>query len=273
MQSIRAKAKVNLALNVSGKEGSRHLLDGIYVCCDLCDEIAFSARTDGEINVSYEGREGLYERDTSYLAARLLQEAYDAPGADIVIRKRIPEKRGLGGSSADAAGVARAFSREFGLGDIDPKLLLSIGSDVPFQYAGGCARVRGQGETIEPIRLPKMYLALVLPPKGVSTAECFATFDRCGGASGDADALAEDLLNKKSPVFFNALERAATALVPEIAIGRKALEDAGFACGMTGSGSALFGAEYDEYSFREKLKRVILPEGFILTETMTEAEL
>ena len=36
---------------------------------------------------------------------------------------------------------------------------------------------------------------------------------------------------------------------------------------------ALFGAEYDEYSFREKLKRVILPEGFILTETMTEAEL
>ncbi len=273
MQSINARAKVNLALNVRGKEGSRHLLDGIYACCDLCDEIVLSARADKEIRVLYEGREGLYEKDTSYAMARLLQETFHTPGADIFIRKHIPEKRGLGGSSADAAGVARAFLGEFGLDEIDPKLLLSIGSDVPFQYAGGCARVRGEGELIKSVPLPRIYLAVVIPPRGVSTAECFFTFDRMGGTSGDVDALTEDLLNEKEPVFFNALERAATALVPEIVVGRKTLEKAGFACGMTGSGSALFGAEYDEKIFRQKLKKVALPQGFTLIETRTEAVL
>lgn len=273
MQSVFARAKVNLALNVIGREGPKHTLDGIYACCALGDTVTVSARKDKEIRVSYEGREGLFDRDTSYAMARLLQESYTTAGADIMICKRIPEKRGLGGSSADAAGVARAFGAEFGLGEINAKSLLSVGSDVPFQYAGGCARVRGQGEEISPLRLPRLYLALLLPPKGVSTAECFALYDRVGGESGDIDALTETLAQKKTPVFKNALERAATLLVPEIGVGRKVLEDAGFACGMTGSGSALFGAEYDESIFREKLKRVILPRGFTLTETMTEAEL
>ena len=273
MQSVFARAKVNLALNVVGRDGPKHLLDGIYACCDLGDTVTVSARKDKEIRVSYEGREGVFERDTSVLTARLLQESYMTTGADIMICKRIPEKRGLGGSSADAAGVARAFEAEFGLGKIDASVLLSVGSDVPFQYVGGCARVSGKGEKISPQKLPRLYLALLLPPKGVSTAECFALYDRVGGETGDIDALTETLKRKEPPVFKNALERAATILAPEIGVGRKILEDAGFACGMTGSGSALFGAEYDESIFREKLKRVILPRGFTLTETMTEAEL
>lgn len=273
MQSVFARAKVNLALNVIGREGPKHSLDGLYACCALGDTVTVSARKDQEIRVAYEGRKSPYDRDTSYTMACLLQKSYRTNGADIMICKRIPEKRGLGGSSADAAGIARAFEAEFGLGGIDPLTLLSVGSDVPFQYAGGCARVRGQGEDVNALSLPRLYLALLLPPKGVSTAECFALYDRVGGESGDIDALAATLRQKKTPVFFNALERAATMLVPEIGEGRKMLEDAGFACGMTGSGSALFGAEYDENTFREKLTRIILPKGFTITETMTEAEL
>ena len=152
-------------------------------------------------------------------------------------------------------------------------MLVELGSDVPFQYEGGFARVKGKGESIKTLFLPKVYLAILYPPKGVSTAECFSLYDRVGGEAGDVDELIESLSKKRKPVFFNALEKAATMLVEEIGTCRKVLEEAGFNCGMTGSGSAMFGIEYEERDFRKKLKEVIVPEGFTLTETVTEANI
>ncbi len=250
-----------------------HLLSGVYVCCTLKDTITLSARGDGDITLRYVGRDGIYPKDTAYLMAKRLQERYKTPGVDIVIEKRIPEKCGLGGSSADAAGVARAFSEEFSLGKIDGDILLSVGSDVPFQYEGGAAVVEGLGDRIKKIDLPAMHLAILCPSEGVSTAECFRFFDEIGGDGGDVEALIRSLQQKKPPVFFNALERAARTLVPDVERGKEILTAAGFYCGMTGSGSALFGMEYDEGIFREKMNKVIVPEGFTLLTAMTEANL
>ena len=270
MQSINARAKINFALNVVGREEKMHLLDGLYATCRLGDKITLSARSDKEVTVRYVGRDGMYEKDSAYFAAKLLQKEYGTPGVDIVIEKNIAELRGLGGSSADAAGVSVAFSREFGLGKIDEKLLLKMGSDVPFQYEGGYAEVSGKGEKITKVALPKMHVVLLCPPEGVSTAECFSLYDRVGGENGDIGRFIESLKNKRTPVFFNALERAATKLVSGIGDCRKILENAGFDCGMTGSGSAMFGIEYEERDFRKKMKKVIVPAGYTLTETVTE---
>ena len=272
MQSFVAGAKINLALNVLGQEKGMHLLDGIYVTCRFGDEISLAARTDDEISVRYVSGER-YEKDAAFLMAKRLQRRYGTPGMDVVIQKHIPEMRGLGGSSADAAGVAVAFRKEFGFSHIDEGLLLEGGSDVPFQYVGGFARVTGRGEKISPLDIPGLYVALLCPPRGVSTAECFALYDTVGGDRGDVEELIRQVKNKEEPTFFNGLERAATILVEEIGRGKRILEDAGFRCGMTGSGSALFAVEYDERVFREKLKKVIVPQGYTLTKTVTEGEL
>ncbi len=272
MRTVRVGAKVNLALNVLGKEGKMHLLSGLYLSCALSDIITLSARMDDKISVSYVGGGG-YENDSAYRMAQLLCRRYATPGVDIIIEKNIPESRGLGGSSADAAGVARAFSEEFSTGEIEDELLLSVGSDVPFQYRGGCALVSGRGEKIQSVSLPKLYLAILCPPKGVSTADCFSLYDTVGGENGDVESLISGLCRREKVLFFNALERAACALVEEIGKGKEILQNAGFVCGMTGSGSALFGVEYDEGIYREKLKKVALPEGYILLETTTEGNL
>ena len=68
------------------------------------------------------------------------------------IAKRIPHLAGLGGSSAPVAGMARLWAKARGVTP-DPRFLLRLGSDVPYMFRGGDARVRGTGEEVEgPLR-------------------------------------------------------------------------------------------------------------------------
>ena len=231
------------------------MLDSVVATIDLADEITVSARTDGAVYIAMDGGEAVeYEKNTAVRAARLFSQKFATGGADIFVRKNIPFAAGLGGSSADAAGVLRAMCALYGvaLGDVMP-LADGVGSDVRYLLTGGYARMCGRGNEVRPIKsgLSPEFL-IIVPPRGVSTAECYARYDRMpenrrGFSDRAALALASGDIELLCASFYNALYNPARSLCPEV---EQALQDAlsldPLGAAMTGSGSAVFAAFPDK---------------------------
>jgi len=232
--TVETRAKVNLALNITGVKGNLHLIDTVIVPIGLADTVKVSP--SDEFSVCYhDGRS--YLNDTAYKTAELLSKTYKTSAVSVNIVKRIPEGKGLGGSSADAAGVARAMQKLFNLPQISSELLLEVGSDVPAMYLDRPLRVRGRGELVKAVVLPRFYGILLLPLYSVNTREVYALYDKIGGEKADIDGF----LTGKSPAT-NALERAALVLEPKMNYLKEILTASGTEeVIMTGSGSGWIG--------------------------------
>lgn len=263
MNTVRvlAPAKLNLTLEIVGSAGGYHLLDSIVATIDLADEVTVAARTDGAVNFSMGGADGAvieYERNTAVRAAQLFTKKFAAGGADIFVQKNIPFAAGLGGSSADAAGVIRAMCALYGV-DLSAAAPIAdeVGSDVRYLLTGGFARMCGRGNKIYPINSGlSLDFLIIVPPRGVSTAECYARYDQMPkGARGFSDraALALTYADKSALCanFYNALYNPARSLCPEV---EQALGDAlsldPMGAAMSGSGSAVFAAFADSEQCR-----------------------
>jgi len=123
------------------------------------------------------------------------------------------------------------------------KIALSLGADVPFFLTGGCARVRGIGERIEPIPgWPGHELVVVLPPLSVSTAWAFRNYRAELHPEADEPARLAGSARLEAPWLCNDLEAVVLSAYPEIAIVKGALLAAGAAAAvMSGSGAAVVG--------------------------------
>lgn len=240
--TVEARAKVNLALSVTGRREEMHLIDTVIVPVGLADTVTVSTAEDFSV-VYADGRQ--YSKDIALKAAKILSAHYGTPPVKVEIVKRIPEGKGLGGSSADAAGVARAMRKLFGLEDIPAEALIKIGSDVPAMYADRPVRVRGIGELVEPVGIDPRHIILLTAEGTVNTAEAYALYDKIGGEATDIDGF---LSGRCAPK--NALERAALTLAPWMAELREALQhsDIGHVV-MTGSGSGWIGSTEDKQQF------------------------
>lgn len=251
---IRAFAKINLCLAVTGKKDGMHTLDGIVTETFLFDKV-FMEKTDSECSVKYtDGR--VYFGDTAYKAATIIKEKYHTGGVRVLIEKSIPEGAGLGGSSVDAAAVCRGMNELYGLNGIDNDVMASIGSDVPYCYYGGNKRVSGFGEKIIDVDLPKLFQVVLVPKGRVNTGECYALYDKIGGKNPDVEKFLEEIKSGRLPDCVNALSDAASKLNADIGEGLMLLKKAGFCSGMTGSGSAVFGLERDKKEFLRKLDKL-----------------
>ena len=136
---VKAYGKLNLSLNVTGVRGNMHTLDGIMHSVSVCDELTVTESENVRVTVS--GADIEEKSNTAYRAAMLIKENYGISlSADIV--KRIPVGGGMGGSSADAAGVFAAASAILGgrMSESDMmKLAMRVGSDVRI-VCKGCKR-------------------------------------------------------------------------------------------------------------------------------------
>jgi 4-diphosphocytidyl-2-C-methyl-D-erythritol kinase len=163
-------------------------------------------------------------------------------GVQLLLRKRIPTARGLGGGSADAAAAMLAVHRLLELDVPDPdlfELAADLGSDVPFFLAGGAAWMRGRGEQIEPVALrPGIPMLVVMPPFPVATADVYRAWDSLGGPRSSRVVPAPPLLDALVPELVNDLEPAAEQVEPRLRPLRERIEDAvGRHALMAGSGS------------------------------------
>lgn len=255
MVKIKIPAKINLLLNIVGIANNMHLIDGVFVPFNLYDIISVDRREDDNIVVSYTDKNLRFDRDNALRAAKIVQLNYATKGVNIVIDKHIPLESGLGGSSADAAGVVKCMQEIFSLGEIDPQLLLSLGSDVPYMFAGGTKRVSLLGERLEDVILPPMYKVALLSRKGVDTALCYKLYDEIGGERGDIEGFLGE--PKQTTRFVNALQKAACTINEEITEALSMLKQAGFCYGMSGSGSTCYGIAYEKSDFEKKLSKLI----------------
>lgn len=241
--NVEAYAKVNLSLAVNGfTEDGYHDLTTVMTAVSIYDTVKIGVSESGENKVEYAGRTG-YAFDNALSTLNAITKNYGLPFLKCEITKRIPEGAGLGGSSADSAGIIRAVQSAFGI-KISEEFMLSCGSDVPFLVSGGTKLIRGRGRIEAEIKVPTLYFTLVYGDARVDTAKAFALYDKEGGASGNA------LDFMSAP--FNALERSARIIAPEIGNYRKILADSGYKnVVMTGSGSAFIGFTDDRDKYIE----------------------
>ena len=240
----KAYAKLNLCLGVLFKRmDGYHALDTLMQTVSLFDRVTVAPSKTVEVHVT---GAALPFENTMYKAA-VAYKQLSGKGALITCEKRLPSEAGMGGGSADAAAVLRGLQRLHRmLTDQEiRRIALQVGADVPFCLQGGLCRCEGVGEILTPVVGPKLFFAVVKPPRGVSTKALFQSLSlprkrvetvRCLGKLGQND------LPGAAAYMENALEAPAVALVPEIGEIKSALLQKGaLAASMTGSGSAVFG--------------------------------
>jgi 4-diphosphocytidyl-2-C-methyl-D-erythritol kinase len=175
MREIRipAFAKVNLRLDVLGKRADGyHELRTIFHTVTLQDTLRFCPRRAQGIELQIEGNEQLSqeaaEKNLVFRAVDALRrELKIRPGVEILLQKKIPAGRGLGGGSSDAAAALLGYL-QFSGRKIAPVRLMEIaaglGADVPFFLLGGRALGIGKGDEIYPLPdIPKLTLLIVSP--------------------------------------------------------------------------------------------------------------
>ena len=164
MIKLRVYAKLNLALNVlSCEQEGYHQLDMVNQSISLFDEIRIVPRPDERISVHCDKDIGVI--NTAWTSASEFAKKFNTTGCDITIKKGIPMKGGLGGSSADAAGVLVALAKwhKIPLEQVY-SIADAVGSDVKYMMTGGLARVRGKGEQVQTIESDSLvYFVVVMP--------------------------------------------------------------------------------------------------------------
>ena len=278
---LRANAKINWGLNILGlREDGYHLLDMLMQTIELGDDLRLERA--GEITLTVNGVPQPNPSVNLVVRAARALNAYvgGRNGVAIELTKRVPERAGLGGGSADCALTLMGLNRLWGLELNRDELLdigLTLGADVPFCLTGGLAGVSGVGETLRPMPdAPEIPLALVRVGGGLSTGAVFSLWDRGGWPEAplDVDALAGAVmardLARVDALCANALTAPAVSLMPGIGRAIDRLRDLGArAAFMTGSGSAVVGAFDTEAEARAAAGAI---EGAVFTRTLSQLQ-
>ena len=255
MVKIKAYAKLNLTLEVGGVENGFHQLDSLCATVDIFDEIRIKKRKDERIIVTMHGlgSEGILpQENNAQKAAEAFIRTFQTTGADITVFKNIPIGAGLGGSSADAAGVLRGMARLYAICDEEKlfSLACTLGSDTAYMLTGGFARMQGKGDrlTVLPIQTT-LYALLLCPPTPVSTKACFQVYDSLpktlewkeSATQNCIAALLQNNVNDVGRYLMNDLFTAAMHVNSDVETALfEAQNFSPLGASMTGSGSGVF---------------------------------
>lgn len=251
---LYAPAKINLGLEILGKRADGyHNLKTIFCSVSLYDEIKITrlphfsrlqrnsrGKQDDKIIVACEDRMvPTDERNSAYKALKLL-----GMGAMVSIKKEIPVKSGLGGGSGDGAAVLKVLGKD--REDL-MEMGLEIGSDVPYQIAGGTKIGEGRGEILSELpSLAGLNLVICVPNRGVETKWAFQNVNYSKINSGKIERLVMAVKNRDifeiARNLHNDFEDWVLPKYPEIGdVKKNMLKYGAMGALMTGSGSGVFG--------------------------------
>ena len=254
--TVIAPAKINLTLDIVGtREDGYHLLESIFQSVSIYDLVTAKKKWGKTITLKANGCDCPTEKNTAYKAAVAFMNYTGLnKGVHLTVTKHIPQQAGMGGGSADAAGVLVALNKLFKTNLTDEQLCeigLTVGADVPFCVMGGTAYVTGIGEGLQTLpALPDCTIVVAQPAEGISTKEAYAAVD-------NADILARP----DNAAAIAALEQGDLAGVCRQAVNvfesatnlegvkdiRRRMEQHNPLCSqMTGSGSCVFAIFEDE---------------------------
>jgi len=253
MYSIKAHAKVNIFLKITGhKEGYHTLLSRFMKVEDLFDTIEFVPCECDTFTI--EGCDDVpLESNTIYKAYKALNEHtgninilnfFDKH--KVVVTKRIPSQAGLGGGSSDGAAFMRLAKEVCKLTITIEELAAlgsTIGADLPFFiYNYPSANVSGFGEKVKPFEEEPLSLELYTPDIGCDTTIVYKTFKEflldditpcsfMGWEKLDSGTLLETIAD---PIILNDLYKAALIAYPKL---KDVAKEGWF---FSGSGSTFF---------------------------------
>ena len=252
-QVIATPCKVNLHLGIHREKDARgyHRVDSVMVPVALFDTVCVEDAPTLEVHHE-PALEVPPEKTTVWRAVKLLAEELGRePSVRVSVEARIPEKAGLGGSSADAGATLRALAERWDVAAGDPRVVgvaRRVGADVAFFLNPVPSLCLGAGDVLERT-FPsfEVPLVLVMPSaEGVSTREAYDEFDRIGeeprGYEAACAALETGDVSGMAAHLYNNLAPAACSLCGEVgaAAGWLAGQPGVLASQVTGSGACSF---------------------------------
>ena len=259
---LQSYAKINLALNVTGKRNSMHKIESIISFIDLYDVISIQNIKSNNHKISFYGKfsKNIKRENTVQKLLDLLDRSNLLKNKKfkISIKKNIPQEAGLGGGSMNAAAILNFFIKKkiIKLTKINiEKLCNSIGSDVILGINFSSSILKSNNQIKKFTKCAKYNTLLVKPNFGCSTKKIYSRvrkFTKPNLNSPKKQMFSSNYLIQQA----NALEKIAFLKYPRlknIKLFLKNLNSPLFVR-MTGSGSAI--CAYYQYSKDCKLAKI-----------------
>ena len=266
---VKSYAKINLALNVTGKLKNLHKIESIVSFVDLHDLIFIKGTNNENHKISFSGKfsKNINKNNTIKKLLQILDhnELLKDKKFIIKIKKNIPQKAGLGGGSMNASNILNFFIKKKII-KINKKKLQKIcdliGSDVILGINLNCSILKSNKDIQKFRNCPKFYTLLVQPNFGCSTKVIYSGVKK----------ITKPKFNNPKKIMFssrflsnqeNALEKIAFLKYPKlkrIKIFLESLKKPAFVR-MTGSGSVIIAyylskneCELAKVQFKRKFK-------------------
>ena len=178
---VKSYAKINLALNVTGKLASLHKIESIVSFITLHDLIFIKKINATNHDVHFYGKfsKKISKNNTVQKLLKILDrnKLLNNKKFQIKIKKNIPQKAGLGGGSMNAANILNYLIKKK-LIKINQKKIKnisnSIGSDVILGLNPKSAILSPNNDVKKFSKCPKFYTLLVRPNFGCSTKKIYS---------------------------------------------------------------------------------------------------
>ena len=243
---IKSRAKINLALNIIGKNSTLHKIESVIAFIDLYDVININLNNSNKHNISFHGK---FSRNigSSNTISKLLnilekKKLIKNKKFNINVEKKIPIMAGLGGGSMNAASVLRFFAKKKIIKTTQKELKIIaslIGSDVILGLKPVNSILTKNNELKYFKKCKKFHILLIKPNFGCSSEEIYSKirrFDKPKISNLNKDIFSLRKLKKLN----NSLETIVFKKYPTLRKIKSYLENLSPAfVRLTGSGSAL----------------------------------
>jgi|TARA_B100000787_G_scaffold27341_1_gene18077 4-diphosphocytidyl-2-C-methyl-D-erythritol kinase len=266
---VKSYAKINLALNVTGKIAKLHKIESIVSFISLYDLIFIKRIKASQHKIFFSGNfsKNISNNNTVERLLKILDKnkLLKDRKFEIKIKKNIPQKAGLGGGSMNAANILNILIKKK-LIKINQKKILSIsssiGSDVILGLKSTSAILTSNNIVKNFFKCPKFYTLLVRPNFGCSTKKIYSgvrKFTKSKFDNPKKSMFSSEYLLKQE----NALEGIAFSKYPKLKKIKSFLENLKdpIFVRMTGSGSVIVAyyqskqdCEMAKFEFKRKFK-------------------
>ena len=261
---IKSHAKINLALNIVGKTSLLHKVESIISFLDIHDEIFIKSIKNKNHRIKFIGKfqDNIGSNNTIFKLLNILdkKDLLKKKKFEIIVKKNIPSKAGLGGGSINAANILKFLIKKK-LVKAPKKEIFEIcnliGSDVILGIHSNNLILKSNN-TIKEFLIKKNFFTLIVKPSfGCSTKVIYSNVKKFRKAKFNQPIKSMfdiDFLKKMD----NDLELIALSKYPKLNTLKKFLEKLSKVefVRMTGSGSAII-AYFKSYKIcRDAEKKV-----------------
>ena len=180
-KKIKSYAKINLALNITGKTANLHKIESIVAFIDLHDDILIKQRTSNKHSISFSGKfsQNISNNNTVSKLLKILEKRklLNNKKFQIKINKRIPNKAGLGGGSMNAANILKYLKKKKIIKITEKeleKISKLIGSDVILGLNSTSSILTSKNQIKCFNQCKKIHTLIVKPNFGCSTKEMYS---------------------------------------------------------------------------------------------------